>query len=145
MVRNFQGYPGLRLWIVRFHVCWLSTVVLISGCESKPTLPALGTVKGTVTLNGQPLAQATVGFEHFEDGSICLGATDKSGRYELFTQRADAAPGAALGEHRVRIEKPLISKEGAKEMLPSRYNASTDLTADVKPGENEINFDLTSP
>ncbi len=145
MISSFQAFPRFRLWTVSVQICCLSTAMLFTGCESKPVLPDLGTVKGTVTLNGQPLAQATVGFESSEDGSICMGATDKAGRYELFTQRANAAPGAAVGEHRVRIEKPLISKDGATEMLPSRYNSSTDLTADVKPGENEINFDLTSP
>ena len=59
-------------------------------------------------------------------------------------------PGAVVGPHTVRITKESedvdLSRPGttAAELIPTRYNAATELKVDVKPGPNVHDFPLTS-
>ena len=65
-------------------------------------------VAGLITLNGQPLADAKLIFEPVGDGEgnaagkPSYGRTGQDGRYSLECPIAKK-PGAAVGEHRVRI------------------------------------------
>lgn len=72
-----------------------------------------------------------------------MGMTNASGQYEL--HYTNNVKGAAVGSHIVRIES-LDDAEGQSTpvVVPSRYNVDSTLTAEVKAGENTINFDLTS-
>jgi hypothetical protein len=120
----------------------------MAGCNSGPVAPPLGQVKGKVTLDGKPAAGMSVIFEP-TDGRSSTGLTDKDGLYTL-----DFGPGhkgAMLGKHKVRMTKnidadpaALAAAKGPPQPIPVRYNDKTTLEADVKSGENEFNFDLTS-
>jgi hypothetical protein len=110
------------------------------GC-AKNDRPPLGGVHGTVTLDGQPLAGAIVTFEPVGPGRGSIAMTDAQGRYELIYIRNDK--GAKVGAHRVQITTS-NANAGKPELLPPRYNAQTTLSADVKAGDNEINFALAS-
>ena len=73
----------------------------VAGCNPEK-LPKLGTVSGTVTMDGQPVANATVTFDGAKEGeSASLGRTDASGKYELYYSRGNK--GATIGEHVVHI------------------------------------------
>jgi hypothetical protein len=118
-----------------------------TGCGSSYSL---GTVTGVVTLDGKPLPQATVTFSRGQ-GRMSVGTTDDQGHYQLLY--TVSPKGAEPGSHTVRIatqieafsgEGDLAAVEGRKELLPPRYNDRTELTAEVKPGRNTIDFDLTS-
>jgi hypothetical protein len=115
-------------------------LLAIAGCGNGGR-PTLGRVHGCVTLDGKPLADAKVIFRSQEAKVRESWAfTDASGEYVLKYLRD--IMGGTIGKNFVRISKP---REGARgEMLPGKYNTSTTLTADVKSGDNEINFDLTS-
>jgi len=119
---------------------------LLAGCGGQDG-PPRGTVSGKVTLDGQPLAGATVTF-YPEGGRPSVGITDESGNYEL-AYTADKS-GAAVGKHTVRITTAQISGEGVspdkmKEKLPAKYNDQSELTVEVASGSNQnVNFDLTS-
>ncbi|NUQ64626.1 MAG: carboxypeptidase regulatory-like domain-containing protein [Pirellulales bacterium] len=117
--------------------------LLLNGCGS--TGPELAAVSGIVTLDGQPLAGATVEFQP-PKGSPSTGVTDSSGAYRLaYTARKQ---GAMLGKHSVRItfvaEK--TDAEGnsvaSPQLLPPKYNRNSELTAEVKPGSNKLDFQL---
>jgi hypothetical protein len=112
--------------------------VAIVGC-SQGDRPPLGTVKGVVTLDGQPLPNAAVRFLPVVPVRASMSMTDADGRYELVYIRD--IMGAAVGDHRVEIT---TAAADTQEKLPTRYHAQTTLTAKVEPGVNEINFDLTS-
>jgi hypothetical protein len=118
-------------------------------------------VSGVVTLNGKPLAGATVTFSpvaaqgEINAGDGSAGKTDANGEYTLTTSRGQL--GAQIGKHRVRISL-LAQKVGAsderrprggyplKDTIPARYNENTELTYEVTPGgPNRKNFELTSP
>src|SRR5688572_29811168 len=102
-------------------------VLLISGCGSGGSdAPELGAVSGTVTLNGQPLAGATVTFQP-EQGRASSGVTDASGRYQL--QYTADTSGAKVGKHAVTITTGgTAAAEGGSdrsEQLPARYNVES--------------------
>jgi hypothetical protein len=129
-------------------------LVLALGCGSRKYAP----VSGQVTLNGQPLANATVGFQpiaaegSMEAGPGSAGTTDEKGMFVLKGLKGES--GAWVGEHRVIISL-VNTKAGAddrrrggppqEETIPARYNTSTELTFAVRPGTNKADFNLTSP
>jgi hypothetical protein len=136
----------------------LVTVAVLWGC-GPPADPSLVPVTGTVTVEGQPLANATVTFIP-KDGTPGFGGTgktDSSGKYTLAGSR-DNAPGIPAGEYRVAISKRLMPDGSevpatdntppmmspARESLPVGYSnpATTQLTAAVKPGGGPIDFAL---
>jgi hypothetical protein len=104
-------------------------------------LPDLAPVTGKVTLDGQPLGNAVVSFVP-QKGAASGGVTDAEGKYVL--RYRDGTPGAALGQHQVLISTDLEGEmTAAAEKVPKKYNANSELTANVVAGGNEINFDLT--
>ncbi|QDT79823.1 hypothetical protein Mal35_32910 [Gimesia maris] len=120
--------------VVGSIVLCLGLLVSLSACGGS-NAPALGQVKGKVTLDGAPLADANVTFMP-EKVRASSGTTDSEGNYELTYIRDQM--GAAIGNHKVVISK-LVDE---KETIPPNYSDETELTAEVKAGANEINFDL---
>jgi len=110
-----------------------------SGC-GQGDRPDLAPVEGTVMLDGNPLARATVVFRPTE-GKDSRAITDANGHYELFYLRD--IKGAIPSGHTVRITT--ATEDAPQERLPDRYHRNTVLTAEVKAGEtNEIPFALES-
>ncbi|MFI4874738.1 MAG: carboxypeptidase-like regulatory domain-containing protein [Blastopirellula sp. JB062] len=126
--------------------CLLISAAAIIGC-GRPDYGDLGTVVGTVTLDGSPYANATVQFTP-ETGRPSIGATDSEGKYELYYIRD--VKGALPGTHRVEIStNPVNPKMGSaelkfKEPLPKRYNSRSTLTAEVRLDANQFDFALQS-
>ncbi|MGA2796909.1 MAG: carboxypeptidase-like regulatory domain-containing protein [Thermoguttaceae bacterium] len=102
--------------------------------------PQLGEVQGTVTLDGRPLARATVIFEPKAGGHASRAVTDASGRYQLVYLRDNT--GALVGSHLVKVFT--ASEDDPKERIPARYNKQSTLAADVGSGANEYNVSMTS-
>jgi len=116
----------------------LAVLLFFSGCGGRG--PKLGQVQGTVTLDGQPLKHAAVIFEPKAGGRASMAITDASGHYELIYLRD--IKGALLGSHKAKIST--ASEDDPKQRIPARYNRQTTLTAEVTPGANQHNFNLTS-
>jgi hypothetical protein len=112
----------------------------LPGCRQSDR-PTLGMVAGTVTLDGRPLAGANLVFEPVEGGRASTGYTDANGRYELFYIRRDK--GAKVGRHKVVINAG-DPDSGKAEIVPPRYNQNTTLEAEVKAGDNTLDFALTT-
>jgi hypothetical protein len=132
-------------------------VVMALGCAAEA--PKFAPVSGVVTLDGKPLAGATVAFSPIAkpgetnagDGSS--GKTNEKGEYTLTTSRG--VPGAQAGQHRVSITI-LAQQVGASDerrrggppvqnTIPAKYNAESKLSFEVKaPGPNTANFELSS-
>jgi hypothetical protein len=131
------------------RACWVWALLAgaAAGCGGSGGGPPLGTVSGVVTLDGQPLADATVTFTPAA-GRPSQGFTGSDGRYTLaYTVEQ---PGAMVGDHVVRIstegyvERPGGAVEQMKERVPATYNAQSTLTATVKAGTNDLPFELQS-
>ena len=108
-------------------------LTIAAGCRNSEEVDQL-TVGGTVTLDGQPLKNATVAFKPQGDtkGHGGAGTTDASGRYEVRSPYGKI--GLPVGVYKVVIsrrlnpdgsepdpnEKPFLSN--AVETLPPRYS-----------------------
>jgi hypothetical protein len=118
--------------------------LLLAGCGSDD---GLASVRGTVTLNGQPLEGVIVQFQPTaEGGTSSAGRTDAKGRYKLMY--TFSKPGAMPGEHTVTIrtadayyEEDCQGPE-VEERIPAKYNTRTELKRTVNPGRNTIDFKL---
>ena len=117
-----------------------TALVLAAGC-SRSDRPLLGTVTGTVMLDGAPLGNALVLFTPEGPGRTSMGATGPDGRYSLTFLRD--IMGANLGRQSVRITTA-TKEHGGREILPAKYHAKSTLTADVATGANTIDFPLTA-
>tara|TARA_R110002111_G_scaffold257026_1_gene324909 strand:+ start:46683 stop:47072 length:390 start_codon:yes stop_codon:yes gene_type:complete len=116
---------------------YFGLVVSLTACGGGNETPDLGQVKGKITMDGAPLADASVTFLP-EKVRAASAMTDSEGNYELIYIRDEK--GAAIGKHQVVVSK----LKNEKETIPARYNSESELTGEVKAGPNEINFDLKS-
>ncbi len=146
----------MRVHFVVFCFCALLLSPLLGcggGAANKG--PALVPVEGVVTLDGKPLAEASV---MFGTGSA-VGETDANGHFVLKAQGGKT--GCPVGEFKVIVEKwvkpdgsvyrsadgvsPMDA--GAKQQIPARYSdlEKTELKASVKKeGGNKFEFQLKS-
>ncbi|HBJ34616.1 MAG TPA: hypothetical protein DDZ51_07605 [Planctomycetaceae bacterium] len=150
------------------NICIASLFVLfVAGCGgsgSKNPGVDVHPVTGKVTVDGAPLAGATIIFKGSERGSS--GITDAQGVYTLMT--FDPGDGVPAGSYKVAVIKqeivgadnsysdvnsPNYGKEAPPEALGKKVfhvaekfgsPDSSGLTATVKEGKNEINFEVTS-
>ena len=132
------------------------------GCTpaANPNIPELVPVDGTVSMDGAPLANASVVFipAGATQGGPSYGLTDEGGRYALEYQAGQK--GAPVGEFKVVCSKwimpdgsdyvgvpggPSPMEAGAKEKLSPKFSDenATTLKATVPAGGGTINFDLT--
>jgi len=118
--------------------------LLLSGCGRRTNL---GTVEGTVTLDGKPLTSAVVSFHPVRGGRQSYGQTDASGHYKLRYSAKEM--GAVIGKYKVTLTT--ATGEGANarfqvDKVPPQYRlgASTKLEKEVSSGANTIDLSLTS-
>ena len=130
-------YRTATITRVMFALC-LPMVVCV-GCGSGN----MGSVTGTVTADGKPLAGAVVTFSPQPEGRPSSGRTDDNGKYELIYSRSEK--GAVIGEHIVRITTADEGGDYGKpipETLPAKYNVRSELKEQVAAGKNVIDFQL---
>jgi hypothetical protein len=141
---------------MRAHLLLGLALVCAVGCGKK-----YATVSGKVTLNGEPLAKATVSFQPIaREGSVESGIgsqakTNDKGEFTLTTSTGQK--GALVGKHEVRISlleqqvgeadtRPPRGGWPMHDKIPGRYNKDTTLTFDVPSGgTNKADFPLKSP
>jgi len=130
-------------------VCF--AVLEANGCREKLT-----TVSGKVTIDGQPLtntpeARGTVVFQpNGGQGTVATALLEPSGQYNLAVGSSTEIP---TGDYDVSISisKPLKNESdgedpGTEFIAPRKYASAQDsgLKATVDPGENHIDFNLSS-
>jgi hypothetical protein len=133
--------------LLKFQLLALALAVS-AGCSDGPQrMP----VKGTVSLDGQPLATGNLLMTPLKKGPVA-GCDIKDGSFEM---PSDRGPGP--GEYRIEITayRPTgqkvydsdlnVSTETLEPIVPARYNTASELTATVSAEtENEFKFDLKS-
>lgn len=149
---------GLRMTVVR---CLVGSVLMVGllGCDQSDLDAKLFPVSGTVTLDDQPLANASVVFLAGEGvpGSGARGTTDAEGKYTLTTSHG--GPGAAVGSYTVVINK-IVMADGSpippgttsiaelqtKDIVPPLYTnpSNSPLKATVSENSPPIDFQLKS-
>jgi len=120
-------------------------------------------VSGKISLDGQPLADAVVTFDA-PDGQFAYGLTDASGSYSLRldSEKSGCTPGpktVRISTTRKIIGLNATESEGSAEVgegnaesgrgavadkVPARYNAQSELKADVSASQRTFDFALQS-
>jgi hypothetical protein len=132
----------------------VATLLLCCGC-GQSNGPLRVAVAGRATLDGTPIAEGTINF--LPAGGTkgpTAGTLITDGRYSIA-----AAKGPCVGRYRVEIRgshqtgrqvpAPGPTTSGLMvdeiiEIVPSHYNAKTTLEAELKPGQNELDYSLTT-
>lgn len=119
-------------------------LVVLTGCGGSAST---ATVTGTVTLDGEPLAEGAI-VTRPEAGRGAQGLI-RNGQFTLGTM--SGSDGAIVGLHKVAIvahEKGQAGPEGkpGKLLVPERYTnpESSGLTIDVTAGNNTPKLELTT-
>lgn len=135
-----------KLWTIVLGMAGLITLV---GCGGGPppgpaqlaTVPAAG----TVTMQGKPIANASVSFQHSDGTATANGTTDADGKFTLSTYGTN--DGAPVGKYKVtvavggaqEIEPGVLAPEpegGFKSSIPEKYAdpAQSGLEAEIPAG-----------
>lgn len=148
MVRWFGAASGLAVCLV------------LAGCgggvSDKPTM---GKVSGVVTLEGKPVAGATIEFNpdnsRSTTGPRSSAVTDANGKYTMMGPGGEE--GAVIGFHKVTVSCPPIPGENSSSdsgtpattpttpcSVPEKFGKleTTDVTKEVMAGKNDIAIDL---
>lgn len=115
--------------------------IFCSACGGVSDAPDLATVSGVVTLDGKPVADATVIFTPEDNkAAAASGKTDAAGAYKL--AYVGGKEGAPVGMNRVKI---VIGGNSTDESVPSQPPKQylPTKTAAVTGGKNVVDFDLT--
>lgn len=127
-------------------------LTLLAGCSGNSDQLPTGEVYGKVTYKGEPLTMGSVTFIPEGTGKAASGEIREDGTFTLSTY--SEGDGATIGKHGVMIiserdtsDLPAESAEANVDLslIPEKYGMSpqtSGLTAEVKEGDNEINFDL---
>lgn len=122
----------------RFSLLLFSVVLShVLGCGGADH-PELGTVTGTVTLDGKPMAGVNIVFMP-EVGRPSSAVVDEQGRYELLY--TEGLAGTKVGSNTVSFSWPTGVSGVA---IPARYAEKSELKAEIKPGSNTFDYDLKS-
>jgi hypothetical protein len=134
---------------LKLRIVWLCAVCAVSlaagGCSSDS---GKGTVSGIVTLDGQPLQSGLIRFVPIDGRTPTAEATITDGEFSAEVP---------IGEKRVSISAPkVVGKRPAyqtpnapmidvvEELLPARYNVTSELTLNVTDGRQDAPFELKS-
>ena len=129
-----------------FITCAVLAALLGAGCAKEPPT---GMIAGEVTIDGQPLKDGRIQFTPLDGQSQPGGATVVDGK---FTAKAPVAKmrveinGNKPTGKKIKAydtpESPLMDE--IVELVPPKYNINSDLTLDVKPGNQEVKYELKS-
>ena len=132
--------------------------VLVAGCG--PDRPRTHKVSGTVTLDGNPIAGASVMFIPESGGRPATGVTDEEGEFTLST--FESGDGALPGKHAVTVTLKEVSgmiadKDGlsagvgpnglqVRWIIPERYSTpeTSKTTVEVARGMDAVKLELTT-
>jgi hypothetical protein len=134
--------------------CLAFLSVSLAGCGDSDGL-AREAISGTVTLDGQPLADGAIQMLPINrTEGTAGGAIVKDGKYTIEREK-----GLLPGQYRVVISSsqagaaapsdgppgPVPTSDAPKDPIPAKYNIETTLTADVKSGTpNVFPFELST-
>ena len=135
---------------IRFRVMILTAVFAATGCAAPADSLPRETISGTVKLDGKPLISGLIQFQPTSPGEATAGGAGiTDGKYAI-----TRAEGLVPGKYQVIITSvaastatpgamPGDSPPPTKELIPTKYNTKTNLSAAVtKEGPNTFDFNL---
>lgn len=137
MNNAFQRLPSLM-------TVFCLIAILLLGCGGRR--PNQGTITGQISLDGAPVSDGRIQFEDIAGAASSAGTKIENGAYRVVAPVASMkvrivayreVPGKFL-EMNPGVKTPLI-----EQYIPAKYNENSELTADIKAGENTLDFKLT--
>ncbi len=135
-------------------ICVVFCLANVNGCNSGPPLPKTVPAEGIVTLDGTPVADATITFIADTGTYNASAVTDKDGKFAMkaFEEKTGAVPGS----YKVAINKTIVESRGGKQGesdvnlkqgLPMKYSNFLTSTLTIQLGETgdkNIKYELKS-
>jgi hypothetical protein len=136
------------------HTIAVVLLLTIPACSRGPDAPQRGTLEGSVTINGKPVASGLIRFMAIDPSGTNVVATITDGQYSV-----PEGQGPSKGKYRIEFSVPSATKrripnddipgefiEEAPETLPARYHSKSEITADYDPAQpRRYDFQLTTP
>ncbi len=126
-------------------ICCLGLIPLLVGCgdNGRPT------VQGAVTLDGKPVDTGSIAFRAVDGKSPTVGAFISRGRFRqqvpAGSMRVEITSSVRVGKKMAKsLDGSPIEIDVIEEQIPEHYNRKSTLVLDVKPGVNQIQYDLKS-
>ena len=118
--------------------------LVAAGCSQGP---AVGTVTGEVTFDGQPVKKGHIEFTPLDGqgqtGGVMIDEGKFSGEVPVAQMRVQIhGQKVVKGTYQAYPGAPL--EDDVVEMLPAKYHSKSDITLDVKRGKQEVKYDLKS-
>jgi hypothetical protein len=115
-----------------------------TGCNER----TMGTVSGTVTVDGAPAKTGSIAFFPTNGKSRTTGAVITDGQYTAQVpfgkSKVEIRVAKVVGQKKLYNTPNSPVQPLLEEMLPAKYNDQTGLTVDVKPGENRQDYNLST-
>lgn len=153
--RESRNRTGLRPNSL-FHTAWvgfgsLSLTLLATGCSEEQKTPQFP-VSGNVTYDGKPLEKGSISFLPSAAGPAATAPIEEG------TFSIDRSFGPGQGAYKVEIvsvqstgkqvaspDDPSLTIEETRNIIPTRYNARSELMVQVQAGDdNSYKFDISS-
>ena len=123
----------------------LAALLTLSGCgDSKE-----GRVSGTVWVDDEPVEDGSINFIPADGQSQTAGGVIKDGKYSVKVpvglMKVEIRAPKTIGHKKIYPDQPNSPVRPVREeRLAERYNLKTELTFEVRPGDNEKDFRLPS-
>ncbi len=121
-------------------VVWIATL----GCADDGMVQ----VAGTVSMNGQPIAQGTIGFIPADMQGATAETVIEDGSYSVRIPRGEknvVIHGYEKVGERFPWGKDNPPADVLKEIVPKEFNEGSTLTFSANANDSEANFELKSP
>jgi hypothetical protein len=128
---------------MRQRFAWLLVILapcVLVGCGAGrgSDMPELGTVQGTVTLDGQPVPNVSIYFKP-EVGRMSIAKTDADGEYEAMYLIDEE--GVKIGPSTVYLE---YAPDDSGPSIPEKYGPKGILKLNVQSGSNTFDIKMSS-
>ena len=126
----------------------LLACVLVAGCAGGSPC----SVSGQVLFDGQPIEAGNIKFDPIDESVGNSGSSPiKDGAYTVPTAssmhagtfRVSVTANKKTGRQVPQFDSTTLTMDEIVQYIPVRYNMQSELTAELKPGENQQDFKLT--
>ncbi|MBA2117509.1 carboxypeptidase-like regulatory domain-containing protein [Bremerella alba] len=122
----------------------LAAIAMVLGCGGGHNGPPVGSVSGTVTIQGKPAPDVVVEFTPAEGGRGSSGTTDGSGNYELIYSSTQM--GAQVGKHEVKVSGNQALDDSNTNLMKPKTSVPKEVSemtreVDVTSGSNTIDLE----
>jgi hypothetical protein len=122
------------------------TAILPAGCDKGPPV---GTITGEVTFDGQPVKDGHVLLSPVDGVGQPGGATIRDGKFRaekvpVNKMKVELHGNKVVGKRKAYDTPESPWEDDIAELLPAKYNSKSDLTLEVKKGDQDVKYDLKS-